>query len=46
MLGTLVQHGVWSGVSGTLGMEVDGLPFHGTLAQMIQKLVDITMAQG
>ncbi|XP_026976666.1 D-glutamate cyclase, mitochondrial [Sagmatias obliquidens] len=46
MLGILVQHGVRSGVSGTLGMEVDGLPFHGTHAQMIQKLVDVTMAQG
>lgn len=46
MLGILVQHGVRSGVSGTLGMEVDGLPFRGTHAQMIQKLVDVTMAQG
>ncbi|XP_073655039.1 LOW QUALITY PROTEIN: D-glutamate cyclase, mitochondrial [Tursiops truncatus] len=46
MLGILVQHGVRSRVSGTLGMEVDGLPFHGTHAQMIQKLVDVTMAQG
>ncbi|XP_049561820.1 LOW QUALITY PROTEIN: D-glutamate cyclase, mitochondrial [Orcinus orca] len=46
MLGILVQHGVRSAVSGTLGMEVDGLPFHGTHAQMIQKLVDVTMAQG
>ncbi|KAM9093605.1 LOW QUALITY PROTEIN: D-glutamate cyclase, mitochondrial [Megaptera novaeangliae] len=45
MLGILVQHGVRSGVSGTLGME-GGLPFHGTHAQMSQKLVDITMAQG
>ncbi|KAK2497920.1 hypothetical protein MC885_002863 [Smutsia gigantea] len=43
MLGILVQHKVRSGVSGNVGMEVDGLPFHGTHAQMIQKLVDVTM---
>ncbi|KAI5767722.1 DGLUCY protein [Gulo gulo luscus] len=42
MLGILVRHKVRSGVSGVVGMEVDGLPFHGTHAQMIQKLVDVT----
>nr|KAF6499759.1 D-glutamate cyclase [Molossus molossus] len=42
-LGILVQHKVRSGVSGNVGMEVDGLPFHGTHAQMIQKLLDVTM---
>ncbi|PNJ64874.1 C14orf159 isoform 11 [Pongo abelii] len=45
MLGILVQHKVRSGVSGIVGMEVDGLPFHNTHAEMIQKLVDVTMAQ-
>lgn len=43
MLGILVRHKVRSGVSGNVGMEVDGLPFHGTHAQMIQKLLDVTM---
>lgn len=42
MLSILVQHQVRSGVSGNVGMEVDGLPFHGTHAQMIQKLLDVT----
>nr|KAF6386488.1 D-glutamate cyclase [Myotis myotis] len=42
MLSILVQHRVRSGVSGNVGMEVDGLPFHGTHAQMIQELLDIT----
>uniref|UniRef100_A0A8C8XQM8 D-glutamate cyclase n=1 Tax=Panthera leo TaxID=9689 RepID=A0A8C8XQM8_PANLE len=37
-----VTHPVQSGVSGKVGPEVDGLPFHGTHAQMIQKLVDVT----
>ncbi|PNI84702.1 C14orf159 isoform 28 [Pan troglodytes] len=45
MLGILVQHKVRSGVSGIVGMEVDGLPFHNTHAKMIQKLVDVTTAQ-
>lgn len=43
MLGILVRHKVRSGVSGNVGMEVDGLPFHGTHAQMIQKLLDVTV---
>ncbi|XP_066197986.1 D-glutamate cyclase, mitochondrial [Saccopteryx leptura] len=42
MLGILVRHKVRSGVSGRVGMEVDGLPFHDTHAQMIQKLLDVT----
>ncbi|XP_066130791.1 D-glutamate cyclase, mitochondrial [Saccopteryx bilineata] len=42
MLGILVRHEVRSGVSGRVGMEVDGLPFHDTHAQMIQKLLDVT----
>lgn len=42
MLSILVQHGVRSGVSGRLGMEVDGLPFHGTHDRMIQRLLDVT----
>lgn len=45
MLGILVRHRIRSGVSGIVGMEVDGLPFHGTHAQMIQKLLDVTMAR-
>ncbi|KAG8514278.1 D-glutamate cyclase, mitochondrial [Galemys pyrenaicus] len=44
MLGLLVQHEVRSGVTGNVGMEVDGLPFHGTHAQMVQKLLDVTAA--
>lgn len=45
MLSILVQHQVRSGVSGNVGMEVDGLPFHGTHDQMIQKLLDVTMGR-
>uniref|UniRef100_A0A2K6ELP3 D-glutamate cyclase n=1 Tax=Propithecus coquereli TaxID=379532 RepID=A0A2K6ELP3_PROCO len=42
MLRILVQHKVRSRVSGVVGMEVDGLPFHDTHAAMIQKLLDVT----
>ncbi|CAD7688615.1 unnamed protein product [Nyctereutes procyonoides] len=42
MLGILVHHRVWSGVSGNVGMEVDRLPFHTTHARVIQRLVDVT----
>jgi hypothetical protein len=42
MLGILVQHKVRSGVSGIVGMEVDGMPFHGVHTKMIQKLLDIS----
>ncbi|EPY81560.1 hypothetical protein CB1_000726125 [Camelus ferus] len=46
MLSILVRHRVRSGVSGLVGMEVDGLRFHDTHAQMIQKLVDVTTVHG
>lgn len=42
MLGILVQNQVRSGLSGIVGMEVDGLPFHDVHAEMVQKLVDAT----
>uniref|UniRef100_G5E6X1 D-glutamate cyclase n=1 Tax=Loxodonta africana TaxID=9785 RepID=G5E6X1_LOXAF len=42
MLGILMKHKVRNRVLGIVGMEVDGLPFHGTHAEMIQKLVDGT----
>ncbi|XP_053458307.1 D-glutamate cyclase, mitochondrial isoform X3 [Nycticebus coucang] len=42
MLSILVQHKVRSGISGVVGMEVDGLPFHSVHAEMIQRLVDVT----
>ncbi|XP_055989474.1 D-glutamate cyclase, mitochondrial [Sorex fumeus] len=41
MLGILARHQVRSGVTGEVGMVVDGLPFHDTHAHMIQKLVDV-----
>lgn len=44
MLTILVRHEVRSGVTGKVGMVVDGLPFHDTHAQMVQRLVDITTA--
>ncbi|KAL6064747.1 hypothetical protein STEG23_024829, partial [Scotinomys teguina] len=40
MLRILVQNQVRSGVSGIVGMEVDGLPFYGVHDEMVQKLVD------
>ncbi|KAM4832602.1 LOW QUALITY PROTEIN: D-glutamate cyclase, mitochondrial [Urocitellus parryii] len=43
MLDILMQHRVWSGGSGVLGMEVDGLPFHSVHTEN-QKLVDTTKA--
>uniref|UniRef100_A0A4X2LZN5 D-glutamate cyclase, mitochondrial n=1 Tax=Vombatus ursinus TaxID=29139 RepID=A0A4X2LZN5_VOMUR len=42
MMKILVQHQVRSGVTGNVGMEVDGLPFHGIHAEMIQQLIDVT----
>lgn len=42
MLRILVQNRVRSGVSGIVGMEVDGLPFYGVHDEMVQKLVDAT----
>ncbi|XP_028923583.1 D-glutamate cyclase, mitochondrial isoform X1 [Ornithorhynchus anatinus] len=42
LLNILVQYKVRSGVTGNLGLEVDGLPFYNTHSEMIQKLVDTT----
>ncbi|XP_036061717.1 D-glutamate cyclase, mitochondrial isoform X2 [Onychomys torridus] len=42
MLRILVQNRVRSGVSGIVGMEVDGLPFYGVHAELVQKLVNTT----
>ncbi|XP_036592696.1 D-glutamate cyclase, mitochondrial isoform X2 [Trichosurus vulpecula] len=42
MMKILVQHQVRSGITGNVGMEVDGLPFYGTHAEMIQELIDVT----
>ncbi|KFP33015.1 hypothetical protein N325_08439, partial [Colius striatus] len=39
LLKTLVQHGVRSGKTASLEMEVDGLPFHNTHSLMIEKLL-------
>lgn len=43
MLSILVRHGVRSGKTGTLGMEVDGLPFYDAHSSIIQKLLDVTL---
>ncbi|XP_010876953.1 D-glutamate cyclase, mitochondrial isoform X1 [Esox lucius] len=40
MLSILVQHGVRSGKTATLGMEVDGLTFHPTHSDVITRLRD------
>ncbi|XP_044515928.1 D-glutamate cyclase, mitochondrial [Gracilinanus agilis] len=42
MLQILMKHKVRSGVTGEVGMVVDGLPFHGIHAEMIQQLIDVT----
>ncbi|KAM6074791.1 D-glutamate cyclase, mitochondrial isoform 3-T5 [Chlamydotis macqueenii] len=39
LLKTLVQHGVRSGKTASLEMEVDGLPFYNTHSLMIEKLL-------
>lgn len=39
LLKTLVQHGVRSGKTASLEMEVDGLPFYDTHSLMIEKLL-------
>ncbi|NXS94960.1 GLUCM protein, partial [Jacana jacana] len=39
LLKALVQHGVRSGKTASLEMEVDGLPFHDTHSRMIEKLL-------
>ncbi|XP_063804667.1 D-glutamate cyclase, mitochondrial isoform X2 [Pseudophryne corroboree] len=42
LLQILVSHGVRSGKTGNLAMEVDGLPFFNTHSEMIQRLLDVT----
>ncbi|XP_061424588.1 D-glutamate cyclase, mitochondrial isoform X1 [Lethenteron reissneri] len=44
LLAILARHGVRSGVTGTLGMEVDGLPFRPTHSDMIEALLKILPA--
>ncbi|XP_067403194.1 D-glutamate cyclase, mitochondrial-like [Emydura macquarii macquarii] len=39
LLKTLIQHGVRSGVTASLEMEVDGLPFYNIHSFMIEKLL-------
>ncbi|CAI9610103.1 unnamed protein product, partial [Staurois parvus] len=43
LLEILVQHGVRSGKTGNLAMEVDGLPFFNTHSDMIKSLLDVTL---
>ncbi|KAG2457611.1 D-glutamate cyclase, mitochondrial-like [Polypterus senegalus] len=43
MMHIQVKFGIRSGKTGTLGMEVDGLPFYSTHSDMIQQLRDITL---
>uniref|UniRef100_A0A8C5WKI6 D-glutamate cyclase n=1 Tax=Leptobrachium leishanense TaxID=445787 RepID=A0A8C5WKI6_9ANUR len=43
MLSILVGLGVRSGVSGNLGMEVDGLLFHNAHSEMIEKILGATI---
>ncbi|XP_006632765.3 D-glutamate cyclase, mitochondrial-like isoform X1 [Lepisosteus oculatus] len=45
ILEILVKYGIRSGRTGTLGMEVDGLPFHSIHSAMIQRLIDMTLHQ-
>ncbi|CAM4571553.1 unnamed protein product [Lepidochelys olivacea] len=40
LLRTLIQHGVRSGVTANLEMEVDGLPFYNIHSLMIEKLLE------
>nr|XP_048708666.1 D-glutamate cyclase, mitochondrial isoform X3 [Caretta caretta] len=40
LLKTLIQHGVRSGVTASLEMEVDGLPFYNIHSLMIEKLLE------
>uniref|UniRef100_A0A8C6P4C6 D-glutamate cyclase n=1 Tax=Nothobranchius furzeri TaxID=105023 RepID=A0A8C6P4C6_NOTFU len=42
-LATLVHLGIRSGKTGNLGMEVDGLTFHPTHSEMINRLLDATL---
>ncbi|KAM3918417.1 D-glutamate cyclase, mitochondrial [Leptodactylus fuscus] len=43
LLAILVKHGVRSGVTGNLGMEVDGLPFYNAHSDMIKRLLEVTV---
>ncbi|XP_075047870.1 D-glutamate cyclase, mitochondrial isoform X2 [Mixophyes fleayi] len=43
LLGILVGHGIRSGKTGNLAMEVDGLLFYNTHSDMIQRLLDVTV---
>ncbi|XP_072424169.1 D-glutamate cyclase, mitochondrial isoform X6 [Chiloscyllium punctatum] len=45
LLELLVKHGIRSGKTGNLGMEVDGLLFHDTHSSMIRQLLEITLGQ-
>ncbi|KAM9147428.1 D-glutamate cyclase, mitochondrial isoform 2-T4 [Pangshura tecta] len=40
LLKTLIQHGVRSGITASLEMEVDGLPFYNIHSVMIEKLLE------
>ncbi|XP_073466109.1 D-glutamate cyclase, mitochondrial isoform X1 [Aquarana catesbeiana] len=43
LLEILIQHGVRSGKTASLAMEVDGLPFFNTHSDMIRSLLDVTL---
>ncbi|XP_077322886.1 D-glutamate cyclase, mitochondrial isoform X2 [Lithobates pipiens] len=43
LLEILIQHGVRSGKTASLAMEVDGLPFFNTHSDMIKSLLDVTL---
>ncbi|XP_077123841.1 D-glutamate cyclase, mitochondrial isoform X1 [Ranitomeya variabilis] len=42
LLAILVNHGIRSGVTGNLAMEVDGLPFYNAHSDMIKRLLEVT----
>lgn len=43
-LSTLVRFGIRSGKTGHLAMEVDGLTFHPTHSDIINRLLDVTLS--
>ncbi|XP_051867953.1 D-glutamate cyclase, mitochondrial isoform X2 [Pristis pectinata] len=45
LLALLVKHGIRSGKTGNLGMEVDGLLFHDVHSSMIKQLLEITLGK-
>lgn len=45
MLHILVKHGVRSGKTANLGLEVDGLTFYPTHADLIQRLRDLSVVK-